>query len=219
MNKNFMVDKRTIKKICDYAELKKNDVVLEVGAGTGNLTEEILKKCSVIAVERDRNFAEILRNKFASENLTVLEGDALKVNFPVFNKVVSNLPYSISRKITEKILEHGFDLGVLIYQKEYAEKLIAKPCQKNYRSISVIVQSCSEIEILGFLSPEVFMPKPEVTSAIVRIRPKFKINKEYINFVKHLFSSRNKIIKDVRRRVFELEPREILELYDKFTKK
>ena len=216
MNKNFMVDGNTIKKICGYAELKKDDVVLEIGAGTGNLTAELLKKCSVIAVERDRNFAEVMRNKFASGNLTVIEGDALKVNFPKFNKIVSNLPYSISRKITEKILEYEFDLAVLVYQREYAEKLTAKPGQKNYRCISAIAQSCSEIEILDSLSPEVFRPEPEVTSAIVCIRPKFKIDNDYINFVKSLFNNRNKIIKGAGKRVYELDSGEILGLYNKF---
>lgn len=218
MNKNFMVDLKTIKKICGYAGLQKDDVVLEIGAGTGNLTSELLKKCAVVAVERDGNFACALRNKFASGNLTVIEGDALKVNFPRFNKIVSNLPYSISRKITEKILKYEFDLAVLVYQKEYALKLTSKPGLENYKCISVIAQSCSEIEILDYLSPEVFQPEPEVMSAVVRMRRKFAAGDSYINFVKSLFNKRNRIIKGTGKRVFELTPDEILELYKSLKK-
>jgi len=212
MNKNFMVDKNLIKKICDYADLSVNDVVLEIGAGTGNLTEELSKRCKVIAIERDKNLVNFLINKFKNKNVEIIEGDALKISFPEFNKIVSNLPYSISRKITEKIFTHKFDLAVLVYQKEFGQKLVAKPKTKKYKAISVIAQTGGNIEILNHIERKAFSPVPDVDSVIVKITQKFPVEYEFIKFVKDAFSKRNKAL-FCKKRIYEMTPAEIYSFY------
>ena len=149
-----MIKPEVIGELCDYAKIERDDIVLEIGAGTGNLTSELIKRANFVqAIEKDAKLIDILNNKFLKKNkynnkINIIWGDALKVLFPRFNKVVSNIPYSISRKITLKLLKHKFDLSILVYQKEFAEKLMAVQKTKQYRAVSVIVQSCAEVEIL-----------------------------------------------------------------------
>ena len=121
---NFLVDRDVLSRIADYAELNPTDRILEIGAGTGNLTEVLSRRAGrVYAVEVDSGLAAGLKGRFA--NVVVISGDALKVELPDYNKVVSNLPYQISSKITYRLLSKPFDLAVLMYQKEFAKRLIA----------------------------------------------------------------------------------------------
>jgi len=193
---NLMIDEGYITEICRFAQLKDTDRVLEIGAGTGNLTTELVKMSGyVYAIEKDPAYCSILKERFShADNIKIISGDALKLDFPEIDKIVSNLPYEISRKITEKILGHRFDSAVLVYQKEFAEKLIAKPGEKNYRPISVLAQSATQIEVLDTIPPEAFSPRPKVHSAIVRLKQKKKLDKGYMDFVKKLFSQRNKLV-------------------------
>ncbi|CEG11617.1 putative ribosomal RNA small subunit methyltransferase A [groundwater metagenome] len=221
MNQNFMIDKNLIKKICDYADLKDNDVVLEIGAGTGNLTAEISKRCGkVIAIERDERLVNFLVKRFKNTNVDIIKGDAVKISFAElkFNKIVSNLPYSISRRITEKILTYEFSIAIIVEQKEFAEKLIVKPKTANYRAVSVIVQASSEVEILESVGRNVFFPVPDVDSVIIKVVQKFPAEENFINFVKDMFNRRNKILKNCEKkfygkRIYELTPDEIFELW------
>jgi len=119
-----MTDKKILQRICNYAGLNKGDTVLEIGAGTGNLTFEIAKFAAVYAIEKDEKLVAGLE-KIKNKNIHIIRGDALKLTFPNFNKIVSNIPYGISRKITLKLLEYKFNLGILTVQKEFAEKLTA----------------------------------------------------------------------------------------------
>lgn len=220
MNKNFMFAQDSIKKICDYANLNKTDVVLEIGAGTGNLTAEISKRCKkVIAIERDEKLADFLLKRFKDTNVEIINKDAVKISFDFkFNKIVSNIPYSISRKITEKILTCPFDTAILVEQKEFAEKLIAEVGSKRYRAISVIVQASSDVKILECVSRDVFFPVPDVDSVIVKLVQKFPIEENFINFVKDMFNRRNKILKNCEKkfygkRIYKLTPHEIFEMW------
>ncbi len=221
MNQNFMIDKNLIKKICDYADLKDSDVVLEIGAGTGNLTAEISKRCrKVIAIERDERLVNFLIKRFKNTNVDIIKGDAVKISFVElkFNKIVSNLPYSISRRITEKILTYKFNTAILVEQKEFVEKLISKPKTANYRAISVVVQASSEIEILSYIERKAFFPVPAIDSVIIKVMQKFPAEENFINFVKDMFNRRNKILKNCEKkfygkRIYELTPDEIFEVW------
>lgn len=223
---HFMIDRRAIERICNHANLTKHDIVLEIGAGTGNLTDKLLEKSKfVYAIENDFDLIRILRDRFRnSENIKIIQENALRSEFPKFNKVVSNLPYNISRKITEKILGYDFWLGILVYQKEFAEKLVALPGTRNYRFISALAQSVADIDILDTIPPSAFNPVPEVESAIVRIKPFFKPCEGYSNFLHSLFDHRNKKISNmikkvgipdayISKRPFELNPEELKELH------
>jgi len=214
MNQNFMIDKNLIRKICDYADLKDDEIVLEIGAGAGNLTAELSKRCrNVIAIERDEQLVSFLIKRFKDANVSIIKGDAVRISFPEFNKITANLPYSISRKITEKILTHKFNTAILVYQKEFAEKLTAKPKAANYRAISVIVQASSEVEILDYIDRKVFLPVPDVNSVIVKVVQKFPAEENFINFVKGMFNRRNKILGNSGKRAYELTPDEIYDLW------
>lgn len=210
-----MIDKNTLEEICNYASLNDNDVVLEIGAGTGNLTKEILKKAKkVIAIERDKNLVGILKKetKKYEDKIQIIEGDALKIPFDFyFNKIVSNIPYSISRKIFEKILTKKFEIGIFVVQKEFAKKLIEKK-GKNYKSISVLTQTGCEVEILKHINRKAFYPVPCVDSVIMKLKQKFPLSLNYIKFVKDLFSRRNKKISG--RRIYSFSPQEIFNLWN-----
>lgn len=227
-DQHFLVDSKILEKICSYAKLRKDEKVLEIGAGTGNLTEKLLKAgVFVFAIEKDQLLLDKLRKRFLNEkNLMLIGGDALKLNFPKVDKIVSSLPFSISRKITEKLLMHKFKLAILVYQKEFAEKLIAKTNSKRYKFISALTQSCAEIEILSKIPNEAFIPMPKVSCVIVKLKQKNLAEKEYIEFLHLLFNHRNKKIEQTLKvklpenfsgkRVFELSPNELTQIYKEF---
>ena len=192
---NFLVDRDVLSRIADYAELNPADSILEIGAGTGNLTEVLSRKAGhVYAVEVDDGLATGLRGRFA--NVKVISGDALKVELPDYNKVVSNLPYQISSKITYRLLSKPFDLAVLMYQKEFAKRLIAAPGTEEYGRLSMVVGHYARSEILEYVSRTAFRPNPQVGSAIVRLRPRTdRLDVNHENFMRlatGLFSHRRK---------------------------
>jgi 16S rRNA (adenine1518-N6/adenine1519-N6)-dimethyltransferase len=102
----------------------------------------------------------------------VIEGNALKVELPDYNKVVSNLPYQISSKITYRLLSKPFDLAILMYQREFAKRLIALPGTEGYGRLSMVTGHYASAEILESVSRTAFRPNPRVGSAIVRLRPR-----------------------------------------------
>lgn len=197
---HILVDRKVIEKIISYAQLKGDESVLEVGCGTGNLTEELLRHSrKVYGIERDPRFVELLGKKFSREiengRLELIEGDALKVEWPEFDKFVSNIPYSISTDITFKLLKHKFSLAVVMYQKEFARRLVARG-GKEYGRLSVMVRAFARVEILDYVKPTSFIPPPEVESAIVRFIPEPEIvvkDLEKLDFLlKKAFSNRRK---------------------------
>ena len=181
---NFLVDRSVLSKIADYAKLNTADSVLEIGAGSGNLTEVLSRRAGrVYSVEVDSNLAAGLKGRFA--NVEVIDGDALKVELPDYNKVVSNLPYQISSKMTYRFLSRPFDLAVLMYQKEFAKRLIAEPGTEDYGRLSMVTGHYARVEILEYVSRTAFQPNPRVGSAIVRLCPrKDKSNVNYDSFTR-----------------------------------
>jgi 16S rRNA (adenine1518-N6/adenine1519-N6)-dimethyltransferase len=192
---NFLVDRNVLLKIADYAKLNTADSVLEIGAGSGNLTEVLSRRAGrVYAVEVDSNLSAGLKGRF--ENVEVIDGDALKVELPDYNKVVSNLPYQISSKITYRLMSRPFDLAVLMYQKEFVKRLIAEPGDKDYGRLSMVTGYYARAEILDYVSRTAFRPNPRIGSAIVRLCPrKDRPNVDYDSFARlatGLFSYRRK---------------------------
>lgn len=192
---NFLVDTAVLERIADYAELCPDDSVLEIGPGTGNLTEILSHRAGrVYAVEVDRDLAASLEGRL--DNVTVISGDALKVELPDCSKVVSNLPYQISSKITYRLLRRPFDLAVLMYQREFAMRMTADAGAKDYGRLSVVVGHYARAEILEYVSRTAFRPNPQVGSAIVRLRPRLErpdVDYDcFMRFVSGLFSQRKK---------------------------
>ncbi len=205
LGQNYLIDKNKRDQIIGYAELDKNDVVLEIGTGIGTLTIELARKAKkVIAIEQDENICRILAERLKKEkidNVELINEDALSVNFPKFNKIVSNLPYQISSPITFKFLDYDFDLAILMYQKEFADRMNGEVGSKNYSRLSAMLYFKCEVETLTHVSAESFIPKPKVDSTVVKLTPKDNqiedIDfKTYSNFTKALFQHRNKKIRN-----------------------
>ena len=130
LGQNFLTDKNMADWIVEQADIQTDDIILEIGPGLGILTERIKKFTqNIVAIELDKKLAEHIEEKYRIE---LILGDALEINFPAFDKVVSNLPYQISSPITFKILDTNFKKGILMYQKEFAQHLVAQPGERAY---------------------------------------------------------------------------------------
>ena len=201
LGQNYLIDDFKRKKIIKYANLTKNDTVLEIGPGIGTLTIKLAEEAGkVIAIEQDPAIFNILSERLEKEgidNVELINGDAVKVDFPPFNKIVSNLPYQISSPITFKFLNYDFDMAVLMYQKEFAERMNGKVGTKQYSRLSAMLYFKAKVDFLTHVSKESFIPSPKVDSSVVKLSPKreeisdedFKI---YSKVVKALFQHRNK---------------------------
>ena len=211
LGQNYLIDDFKRKKIIEYAKLTSEDTVLEIGPGIGTLTIELAKQAKkVIAIEQDSSIFNILKKRLEKENIDNVElinGDAVKVDFPDFNKIVSNLPYQISSPISFKFLNYDFDLAILMYQKEFADRMNGKVGTKQYSRLSAMLYFKADVKFLTKVSPESFIPSPKVDSSVVQLKPKeissikidgekIKIDEDtykvYSKVVKALFQHRNK---------------------------
>jgi len=200
---HHVVDPTVLEKMVGHAHLSREDVVLEIGAGIGNLTKLLAQRAGkIISIERDRRFIRILHGQLRGfSNVQIVHGDALRIELPKFNKVVANLPYGISSDITFRLLEHRFELAVLMYQWEFAKRLVAKPGADDYGRLTVNTYYRAHVELLDEVPPEAFVPQPKVTSAIVRLRPReppFKVKDEqvFLNVVRALFQHRRQRVRN-----------------------
>ncbi|HYA32630.1 MAG TPA: 16S rRNA (adenine(1518)-N(6)/adenine(1519)-N(6))-dimethyltransferase RsmA [Candidatus Bathyarchaeia archaeon] len=195
---HFLIDEQIIENIVNYAEIKSTDTILEIGGGTGNLTRKLAELCyKLIVIEADRLLAEKLGS---IPDIEVLHGDALRVEFPSFDKTVSNLPYQISSQITFKLLKHPFKCGVLMYQKEFARRMVAAPGSRDYSRLTVCLSYNSKVKQLARVPKKAFNPRPKVDSVIVKLvptQPRFHVLNEmfFQRFVSALFTQRRKTLK------------------------
>ena len=220
LGQNFLHDKNQLAKLIEAANIQPTDLVLEVGPGTGTLTETLLEHgAQVVACEIDPGLAALLRDRQGAK-ITLIEGDALAkgraLNPDIVDaiggrafKLVANLPYQIaSPLISTLLIDHpssstGGCIGQFItIQKEVADRLIAQPSSKEYGALSIIVQTLARIERISVLSPGCFWPPPEVTSAMIAVIPKPDAEvpidrsnaRAFAQFVTDLFSKRRKQI-------------------------
>ncbi|AFK23317.1 16S rRNA (adenine(1518)-N(6)/adenine(1519)-N(6))-dimethyltransferase RsmA [Pyrococcus sp. ST04] len=197
LGQNFLIVENIIDKAVEVAEVDKNDIVLEVGPGLGFLTNKLSERAKkVYAIEVDRRIVEILEKEYNWNNVEIIVGDAVKVPWPEFNKVVSNLPYQISSPFTFKLLKHEFEKAVLMYQLEFALRMTAKPGSRNYSRLSLMVQALADVEIIMKIGRGAFYPRPKVDSALVLIKPKPSEERIELNedLVKALFQHRRKLV-------------------------
>jgi 16S rRNA (adenine1518-N6/adenine1519-N6)-dimethyltransferase len=188
-----------LKKMISYASICEKDTVLEVGSGLGFLTK-LLSKVSgkVLAVELDPRLVMVLKSHVRDHsNITLIEGDILRVIIPRFNKVVSAPPYSISSRLLFWLLEKGFDTAVLLLQKEFAERLSAPVSSKSYSPLTIITSYLFKIDFLDHISRKMFYPSPSIDSVVFRLIPKkppFSVENKKIFFwlIKALFTQRNR---------------------------
>jgi 16S rRNA (adenine1518-N6/adenine1519-N6)-dimethyltransferase len=234
---HFLIDRSVASREVQYARLTNDDVVLEIGPGKGVITTLLAGKAKqVIAIEIDRRLVKTLQPTLPA-NVTLIAGDVLSVDLPSlprFNKIVSNLPFEISSPVTFKLLEYPFSLAVLIYQKDFARRLIASPGTKDYSRLSVGIAYKARCCILEDVPRSCFSPAPKVDSSIVELvpckKPAFHVENEefFFTLTTQLFNHRRKkirytmntlygTIKDLPyldKRVEELTPEQIGTLSD-----
>ncbi|MFQ6107624.1 MAG: 16S rRNA (adenine(1518)-N(6)/adenine(1519)-N(6))-dimethyltransferase RsmA [Thermoplasmata archaeon] len=198
LGQNFLIDEDVALRQVSIAGPLEDRSVLEIGPGLGILTAPLLEESrNLIAIEKDGRLGAYLRKRFPGLDLIV--GDALRVEIPPFERVVSNLPYEISSPITFRLLDLGFQRGVLMYQKEFAERLVAREGEKGYSRLSVVISFRVDARIVETVPKEKFFPAPKVDSAIVDITPRsppFRVKNErhFLKLVDVLFKHRRKMI-------------------------
>ncbi len=201
-DQHFLVDRNVLERIVAAADIHDDEVVLEIGAGPGNLTRLLSERAKcVCAIELDPRFVEKLRADFSGSNVTILPGNALRVDFPPFDKAVANLPYSISSDVTFKLLQHRFQFAVLMYQKEFALRMVAKVGTEDYSRLSVTVQHYADVQILFKVPRGAFVPPPEVESAVVKLTPRpprYSVEDEqlFMRLVTAAFAGRRKQLRN-----------------------
>ena len=216
LGQNFLIDKSILEKIVNIIQIKEKNI-LEVGPGTGNLTSYILKKepKKVIVIEKDKILAEKLEKSFISK-VTVINNDILEVDEnTLFNEkftVFGNLPYNISTEILSKWIVNlndnfWFDHLVLMFQKEVADRIIAKYNTSSYGRLTVLANWKLKIIKVCDIKPDSFFPKPKVDSSLLLFSPKNKIfkikdpkNLEIVTRV--FFSHRRKMLKKPFNQIF-----------------
>jgi len=216
-DQHFLVNDRVLDRIpaClpDDADASH---LLEIGGGAGALTDRLLATVTAAdrdapgrlsVIERDGVFAEFLREEFATAIddglLDVIEGDALDVDLPEFTACVANLPYGVSSEIAFRLLPEGKPL-VLMFQAEFAERMVASAGESEYGRLSVSAQHYAAVEIAERVPKEAFDPQPAVESAVVRCLPRdpdYEVADEafFLRFVKALFTQRRKTVRNAIR--------------------
>jgi len=213
LGQNFLKDEGYLARIISSAEVSEGDLVLEIGAGTGELTQFLIDRADqVIAIEVDADLIPILEGRFSSSSkLHLLHADALKLDWVNLirgidscrkAKLVSNIPYYITAPLIEKAIESrsALNLCVLTVQKEVALRICASPGGREYGSLSIMVQYHADVERLFDIPPGAFRPSPGVSSSVIRIRfreePRVRVKDEKLFFkiVRAAFQQRRKMI-------------------------
>lgn len=192
LGQNFILDSNLTDKIVKYAGDLSSSEILEIGPGPGSLTRSILRQNpqKLTVIERDPRFLPLLEEiKLSYPVLEIINDDALKVdekkliNYKSF-KIIANLPYNVGTELVFKWIENqdlNLDLMILMLQKEVVERIVAKPGNKKYGRLAVMVNFLCETEYLFDVSPSSFTPPPKVTSSLVKIIPKkIKVEKAQI---------------------------------------
>jgi len=215
LGQNFLIDRGILHSIVQAAELTKEDNVLEIGPGLGNLTAELAENAGrVVAVEIDKRLVTILNETLKDyKNIRIVNADILRIDpakefeksgdvSPGRLKVVANLPYYITTPVIMKLLESGLKAKTMVFmvQKEVADRMRAAPGSKDYGALSVAVQYYSKPVVVLEVPPSSFIPMPEVYSSVIRLElyenPPVKLHDEALFFklVKAAFGQRRKTL-------------------------
>ena len=235
LGQNFLIDDNIAKKIVNLADIGSGEKILEIGPGRGILTDLLIKKGHLLAVEKDKWLAVVLKQKFA-DKADIVEGDILDFDIPDIDVIVANLPYSISSPILFRLFNYKWERAVLMFQEEFANRLVAKPGSKTYGRLSVMANHYAETKKLFKVSKTAFQPQPKIHSQVVKLtrrEPNYVLD-DFTTFeqvVRSIFTHRRKKIRNCLKLNFKdielddlenmderaevLEPKEIAELSNK----
>ena len=218
LGQNFLIDENILNKIAELGDINNNDTVLEVGPGTGNLTQKILEKNpkEFTVIEKDKRMVEFLKKKF-EKNINIINQDMLKISYENSLKketiIFGNLPYNISTKILSiwiklNRLDNYIKKFILLFQKEVADRIIAEVNSKNYSRLSIISNWKMDIKKIIDIDPKSFNPIPKVKSTVLILKPKknfYKLNnaKNLEHVTNVFFNQRRKMIKKPMRLLFK----------------
>lgn len=229
LGQHFLTSDSIAKSIVFEAKISKNDIVFEIGTGQGILTSLLCQKADkVISVDMDEGLIRNAKSKFSHlNNLVLKSGDGLKKKDP-FTIFVSNLPYFRSKDAIEWLAQTPFSHGVIMVQKEFADKLLAKS-SKNRKAISIVATSAFEITAVLKVGKNNFSPPPKIDSVVLKIIQKNNLSKELIQTINKIFSYRRKTVKnilkqfdkesDIDKRVDDLSGEEIINLANQILEK
>lgn len=217
---NFMIDQNLVRLVADAGMIGSGDTVIEVGPGTGTLTEELLERAGrVVAVEIDRDLARLLRGRFGGNpKFELIEADALEgkhelnpellarlsrsagseASATTCRKLVANLPYNIASPLVIELLIAGVDLLAFTVQKEVADRLRAGANDEAYGPLSVMAGMLARVEVLRTLPAQAFWPAPKIESALVRMSRQNRLGRqaaEFSRFVHAVFAFRRKTLR------------------------
>jgi len=228
LGQHFLKNARTLNRIAELGELSADDLVIEIGAGRGELTRFLLERAGrVVTFEVDpaviRNMDPALAR---NERLVIKKSDAVRASFSALArgwpgpvKLISNIPYYISTPLLRKLIEERerISLAVLLLQREFARRLTARPGTKEYGSLTVLSGLYYEIEICFPVPPSFFSPRPRVSSSAVRFRPLSSPRVDagnpntFSRIVQHAFRSRRKTVFNALRSALGADTGEILD--------
>ena len=197
LGQHFLNSNSIAKSIVSEANITKNDIVFELGTGLGILTPLLCKKAhKVISVDADEKLVKNAKSEFSDiDNLVLKSGDGFKTK-DTFSIFVSNLPYSRSKDAIEWLAQSSFSHGVIMVQKEFAEKLLASS-SKNRKAISITANHAFEIKNITKVGKNNFSPPPKVDSVILKIIKKNNMKKDLIQTINKIFSYRRKTVKNI----------------------
>ena len=225
LGQNFLIDKSVIERICNSGSITENNNILEIGPGTGNLTEFILqrkpKKFHVI--EKDERLIKNLKERF-DKKLTIINHDILDYDLKLLSDkdlvIFGNLPYNISSQILVNFInysysEFSYKKLVLMFQKEVADRILAKDNSKNYGRLSIFSSWKLNIKKIMDINPSSFYPKPKVMSSLLIFEPKinfikFKNSKNLEHITNVFFNQRRKMIKKPLNILFK-DPKKVVD--------
>lgn len=214
LGQNFLIDANILPKIVSEADIKPVDLVIEIGAGLGFLTSEIVEAANkTVAIEIDSFLCNTLRQQFSeTPDFTLVEGDVLQLNLSHFLlgydrnnvKIIGNLPYYASTPIIWKLLKYNRHIGccLLMFQTEVARRIVASPGSKDYGALSIGIDYYAKAEIVLHLSPHQFYPIPKVSSSLVKLtlrpQPKVLVKDEVLFFqlIRSAFQFRRKMLRN-----------------------
>ena len=206
LGQNFLVDSNIAEKIVDKAEIQEGERILEIGPGRGILTDILVEKGNLLAVEKDKWLAVVLKQRL-SDKATIVEEDILHYDIPDIDVIVANLPYSISSPILFHLFGYKWDRAVLMFQEEFANRLVAKPGSKTYGRLSVMANHFAKTTKLFKVSKTAFQPQPKIHSQVVKL-VRHTPNYELLNYetfdkvVRSIFVHRRKKIRNCLKLTF-----------------